>query len=216
MIIIKYLSIIIDGFFRAFGKYIGSIYYKSRLGYCGKGVTIRKPAYYTNLSLIEMHDNTNLYKGFVFISAGGKLIMKTGAAAAQRLTVITGNHGRKVGFPFKDKNGDIQKSLNKEQDVIVEEDVWIGADVILCSGVIIGRCANIGAGSVVRHNVPPYAIVIGNPAKIIGFSLNPDEIIEHEKELYPEEERLPLELLEKNYDKYFLKRLKEIKEFSKI
>ena len=74
----------------------------------------------------------------------------------------------------------------------------------------------VGSGSVVRSSIPPYAIVIGNPAKIVGFSKTPEEIIEHEKALYPEEERLPLELLEKNYNKYFLKRLKEIKEFTRL
>ena len=99
---------------------------------------------------------------------------------------------------------------------MVDEDVWIGANVSLLAGVHIGRGANIGTGAVIRHDVPPYAIVVGNPAKIVGFSFTPEEIIEHEKSLYSEEDRLPLEILEKNYSKYFLTRLKEIKEFNII
>ena len=67
-----------------------------------------------------------------------------------------------------------------------------------------------------RKNVPPYAIVIGNPAKVIGFKFSPEEIIIHEKALYPENERIPVEILEKNYNKYFINRYKEIKEFIKI
>ena len=59
-------------------------------------------------------------------------------------------------------------------------------------------------------------MVIGNPAKVVGFSFTPEEIIEHEKVLYPEEERLPLELLEKNYNKYFISRIKEIKQFTRL
>lgn len=102
------------------------------------------------------------------------------------------------------------------QQVTIERNVWVGSDAIILKGVTIGRWAMVGSGSVVRNSIPPYAIVIGNPAKIVGFSKTPEEIIEHEKALYPEEERLPLELLEKNYNKYFLKRLKEIKEFTRL
>ena len=103
-----------------------------------------------------------------------------------------------------------------DKDVIVEEDVWIGSNVTLLGGAHLGRGSNIGSGSVVRGNVPPYAIVIGNPAKVVGFSFTPEQIVEHEKQLYPEEERIPLERLEKNYQKYFLKRIKEIRDFTRI
>ncbi len=58
--------------------------------------------------------------------------------------------------------------------------------------------------------------MIGNPAKVIGFVFTPEEIIKHEKILYPEEERLPIDLLEKNFDKYLINRIKEIKAFTKL
>ena len=98
--------------------------------------------------------------------------------------------------------------------IIIEDNVWVGANSIIMKGVVIGRCAVIGAGCVLRNSVPPYSIVIGNPSKIVGFNLNPEEIIEHERTLYPEEERLPLELLEKNYKKYFLDHIKEINAYT--
>ena len=111
---------------------------------------------------------------------------------------------------------EVQKGNNTDGELIIEDDVWIGSYSIILKGSQIGRGAIIGAGSVVRHQVPPYSMVSGNPCKVVGFRLTPDEIVEHEKNLYPEKERLPLEVLEKNYEKYFLKRLKEIKEFSKL
>ena len=80
----------------------------------------------------------------------------------------------------------------------------------------IGRHARIGAGSYVRTNIPPYAIVIGNPAKIIGFLYTPKEVFAFEEERYPESERIPLEVLEHNYQKYFLSKIKDIKEFVKL
>lgn len=79
----------------------------------------------------------------------------------------------------------------------------------------IGRHARIGAGCYVRNNIPPYAIVMGNPSKIVGFVATPQEIVEFEKENYPESERIPIEVIERNYNKYFKDRIKEIKEFVK-
>nr|WP_315026738.1 CatB-related O-acetyltransferase [uncultured Chryseobacterium sp.] len=52
-------------------------------------------------------------------------------------------------------------------NIIIEDDVWIGSNSVILSGVKIGRGAIIGAGSVVTKDVEPYAIVAGNPAKKI-------------------------------------------------
>jgi len=52
-------------------------------------------------------------------------------------------------------------------DIIIENDVWIGATATIMSGVRIGNGAIVAAGSVVSKDVPPYAIVAGNPAKIV-------------------------------------------------
>jgi serine acetyltransferase len=54
-------------------------------------------------------------------------------------------------------------------DIIIKDDVWIGANAIILSGVTIGQGALIGAGAVVTKDVPPYAIVGGNPAKVIKY-----------------------------------------------
>lgn len=53
------------------------------------------------------------------------------------------------------------------QPVVIEDDVWIGARVILLPGVHIGKGAIIGAGSVVTKDVPPYAVCAGNPAQVV-------------------------------------------------
>ncbi len=54
-----------------------------------------------------------------------------------------------------------------ESDVNIEDDVWIGANSVVLSGVCIGKGAVIGAGSVVTKDIPPYSICAGTPAKVI-------------------------------------------------
>jgi acetyltransferase-like isoleucine patch superfamily enzyme len=51
--------------------------------------------------------------------------------------------------------------------IIIEDDVWIGAQTIVLPGVRIGKGSVIGAGSVVTRDVPPFTVAAGNPAKVI-------------------------------------------------
>ena len=183
-------------------------YVQSKLGGCGKGAYIQCPFSCSHPEIIFLDDGAHLFEGFNFISNGGKFYMGKNSGTGIGLTVITNSHKRVFGS-FRIKNS----SEDFEQDIVVEEDVLIGAYVTLMDGCRIGRGATVGACSVVRNNVPPYSIVIGNPAKVVGFSFTPEQIIEHEKTLYHESQRLPLDLLEKNYEKYFIKRMKDIRSF---
>ena len=63
-------------------------------------------------------------------------------------------------------------------NIIVGNDVWIGYGATLMEGVTVGDGAIIGAMAVVASDVPPYAIVIGNPAKILRYRFPPDRINE--------------------------------------
>ena len=55
-------------------------------------------------------------------------------------------------------------------------DVWVGANSVILKGRSIGDGAIVGAGSVVTRDVPPYAIAVGNPAKIVKYRFPPDDI----------------------------------------
>jgi acetyltransferase-like isoleucine patch superfamily enzyme len=54
-----------------------------------------------------------------------------------------------------------------EKDVIIGDDVLIGTNSTILRGVSIGRGSIVGAGSVVTHNIPPWTIVAGNPARLV-------------------------------------------------
>jgi len=63
-----------------------------------------------------------------------------------------------------------------KNECIINNDVWIGVDSIIRRGVVIGNGAVIGANSFVNTNIPPYAIAVGSPAKVIKYRFTPEQI----------------------------------------
>ncbi len=81
------------------------------------------------------------------------------------------NEGKNI---FGQHFAEISNELNK--DVTIGNDVWIGEKVFIKDGVTIGDGAVVGAHSVVTHDVPPYAVVAGAPARILHYRFAEDEI----------------------------------------
>ena len=118
--------------------------------------------------------------------------------SAEGLHIITGAHERRIGrfcATITEEEKDHSKKL--DVDVVIEDDVWLGLNVLVMPGVVIGRGATVGAGSVVTKSIPPYCVAVGVPAKPIKFYWTIDEILEHEIKLYPESERYTRDQLEK-------------------
>lgn len=64
----------------------------------------------------------------------------------------------------------------RSTDIVIENDVWIGTEALILSGVNIGNGAIIAARSVVTKDVPPYAVVAGVPARVIRHRFSPEQI----------------------------------------
>lgn len=77
-------------------------------------------------------------------------------------------------YPIFEKKG--KKSAKTKGPIVIHDDVWIGDNALILSGVEIGQGAVIGAGAVVASNIPPYAIAVGNPAKVIKYRFEEDVI----------------------------------------
>lgn len=126
--------------------------------------------------------------------------------------LLGGNHeiDTFTTFPFKVKFFGEKMEAKTKGSIIVKDDVWIGTNSLILSGVVIGQGAIVGAGSVVTKDVPPYAVVGGNPARVLKHrypqeivermlkvewsTINLEKIHEVKKELY---QKLDLETLEK-------------------
>ena len=80
---------------------------------------------------------------------------------AQGITITALNHN----FDDSEKRIDQQGISTKE--VVLEDDIWVGANAVILPGVTIGKHAVVAAGAIVTKDVPPHSLVAGVPAKVI-------------------------------------------------
>jgi len=82
-------------------------------------------------------------------------------------------------YLYETSGGFVKGYRNYDKDSLlttIENDVWIGANAVILKGIKVSNGAIIGAGSVVTKDVPPYAIAVGNPAKVLKYRFSQDEI----------------------------------------
>ena len=115
---------------------------------------------------------------------GGKLKIGRFCSLADGATIMLGGEHRTdwattYAFPtlFEEAANTPGFPLLKG-DVEIGNDVWIGRDALILSGITIGDGAVIGARSVVRKDVAPYAIVAGNPARFVGYRVEKELVRE--------------------------------------
>ena len=120
--------------------------------------TIESPQNVTIGNNVWMSKNVALYAANG-ISIGNDVVI------AKDVSFVSANHG------FKDK----AKKINQQTmetgiaPIVVGNDVWIGEKAIILKAVTVGDGAVVGAGAVVTKDVPAYAVVAGNPARIIAY-----------------------------------------------
>lgn len=175
-------------------------YRRSEFGHLDKGVILTPPLYIANPRNVFIYGDVQLGPGHIS-GLNARFIMKKGCAVAGGLRVQTGNHARVIG-KFVGEVTEQDKPKGYDQDIIVEEDVWLGANVTLLAGVTIGRGTTVAAGAVVNRSMPPYCVCGGVPAKVLKFYWSIDDIIRHEALLYPDNERYTKEELEDILEKY--------------
>jgi virginiamycin A acetyltransferase len=131
--------------------------------------------YYDDLEGSEDFENKNVLYHYPFM--GDKLIIGKFCAIAQDVKFIMNGANHKISglstYPFSIFGNGWEKVIPKpgdlpyKGDTVVGNDVWIGYDATIMPGIKIGDGTIIASKSVVVKNVPPYAIVGGNPSRII-------------------------------------------------
>jgi acetyltransferase-like isoleucine patch superfamily enzyme len=147
---------------------------------CGKGVHLGRHSEIRGQVLL--HDGVFVHP-HVLMRAFGGLIEVGEGTTINVFTAIYGQGGVSIGRQvsiaphvaivasmknFRDPSIPIKQQGVRAEGIVIGDDVWLGAHAVVLDGVRIGQGAVVGAGSVVREDVPPYAIVAGVPAAVVG------------------------------------------------
>ena len=124
---------------------------------------------------IEIGSNTSIQDRCIFL---GNVTIGRHCTVAPNVYISSGKHYYDLQPSLLIKDQDILASLDKElsvinsKPVIVQDDCWLGINVVVMRGVTIGKGAVVGANSVVTKNVEPYTVVAGAPAKFLKKRLD--------------------------------------------
>ena len=117
---------------------------------------------------IDNGDSCGCYIGD-FVAIGGGSYFRTANHKSSDVSIVIMDQGHEAkAIEF----------MGKSYSIVVEDDVWISTNCIILSGAHIGEGSVIGAGSVVSSYIPPFSIVMGNPARLIA---NRKKIAQHVK-----------------------------------
>ncbi|RNC89643.1 MAG: acyltransferase [Allomuricauda sp.] len=124
-----------------------------------------------NLTTIESFCTVNNGSGAVLlgdkvrVGIGSVIIgpvkMGHGSGLGQHVFVSGFNHG------YADGNKNSSDQALDIRPTVIEDEAHIGANSVVLAGVTIGRNCQVGAGSVVTKDIPPYSVAVGNPARVI-------------------------------------------------
>ena len=92
--------------------------------------------------------------------------------------VFYSNSARQTGMTYVSKTivDEHVFADNKEHTIVIGNDVWIGYRATILAGITIGDGAIIGAGALVTRDIPPYAIAVGVPAKVIRYRFSEEDV----------------------------------------
>lgn len=127
---------------------------------CGRNVNVEQGAEFGNGAGVELGDNSGIGRNarvYGAVRIGRDVLM------GPRVMVIGRDHN------YEDASRLIREQGARISPIVIEDDVFIGARAIILGGSVIRKGAVIGAGAVVRGEIPPYAVAVGNPAKVIKY-----------------------------------------------
>ena len=153
---------------------------KAMLKECGSQVRFGKNVDITwhNCSI---GDDVYIGDNAVFLCANAPLLIGAHVMFGPNCSIITGDHRIDIVGKYMSKVTVAEKKPENDMPVVIEGDNWIGANALILKGVTVRKGAVVAAGAVVVHDVPPYSIVGGVPAKVISKRFSCSEIQQHEK-----------------------------------
>lgn len=123
-------------------------------------VSVREDVYLFSPERLQVGENVSIHP-MCYIDAAGGIKIGNDVSIAHGTTIMSSSHTfKRNDLPIKDQ----QMTLSK---TVIEDNCWIGAQVVLLAGVHVGEGSVVAANSVVNRSVPAGSVVAGSPAKII-------------------------------------------------
>jgi len=159
--------------------------WKRSMKYCGKGVYLRPlSSDIKGLENLSVGDGTSIPKGCTIYCTEAPLTIGRKVIFGPRPTIITGDHRTDIIGKYIIDVTTNEKLPENDSPVVIEDDVWCGANVTILKGVTIGHGSIVAAGAVVTQSFPPYSIIGGVPAKLIKMRFTEEQARENDKLLY--------------------------------
>lgn len=142
----------------------------------------------SNITASKIHLGNNVFIGgrCTLLSTEAHIYIGNNVMFGPNVSIVTGNH--RIDMIGELMINVHEKREEDDQDVIIEDDVWIGMGVTILKGVRIGRGSVIGANTLVTKNVPPYSVVTSKNEMIIKPRFTDEEISNHEILIYQKQE----------------------------
>jgi acetyltransferase-like isoleucine patch superfamily enzyme len=141
----------------------GNFVRRARLKSCGARVKISPTAFFKFPEQIRVGNDTFInHLCSIWASEQGSISIGNDVLLGPGVTIVSSNHGIAAGRLIREQPSD-------DADVVIGNDVWIGAHVVITPGVSIGDGCVVGAGAVVTRSLPPGSICVGVPAKVVGY-----------------------------------------------
>ena len=134
---------------------------------CGNDVTVAPKCEFVGIENIYLGSRVALGAGMNVLSTHAKVHIGDDVMFGPNVTIITGDHRIDIPGRTMYSIGDDEKLPENDMDVVIENDVWIGANVTILKGVTIHTGSVVAAGSVVTKDVDAYSIYGGVPAKFL-------------------------------------------------
>ena len=171
--------IFIDYLFKIIRR-IAMLIIKRRFKSAGKNV-IFSPLSVFSYKTISLGNDVFIGRNAHFSAAIASIYIGNKVMFGPGVTIRGGNHNISVVGEFM---YDVKTKLSSDdQDVIINDDVWVGANVTILKGVTVGKGSVIAAGAVVTKNVDEYTVVAGVPAKKIKSRFNEFDLNRHKEML---------------------------------
>lgn len=141
-IIYKVQEIIRKGFYKLFRESV----LKCSLGKCGKNVHIAEKSDIKGIENIYIGDDVAIGPHSLLLTTGARIFIRDKVIIGPGLSIITGNHRTNIVGKYMYDVTTAEKDKENDQDVIIENDVWIGANVTVLKGVTVAEGCVIGGG----------------------------------------------------------------------